>query len=52
MTDKSRLLPQTAFGWALVAALFAALAIAPAFVPMFYVELGTRSEERRVGKEC
>jgi branched-chain amino acid transport system permease protein len=41
MTDKVRLLPQTNFGWALIAVLFAALAIAPAFVPMFYVELGT-----------
>ena len=41
MTEKSRLLPQTASGWALVAALFAALAVAPLFVPMFYVELGT-----------
>jgi branched-chain amino acid transport system permease protein len=41
MTETVRLLPQTKSGWGLVAALFAALAIAPAFVPMFYVELGT-----------
>jgi branched-chain amino acid transport system permease protein len=41
MTETSRLLPQGAYGWAFVIALFGALAIAPAFVSMFYVELGT-----------
>jgi branched-chain amino acid transport system permease protein len=41
MTEPVRLLPRSLFGWALVSALFAGLAVAPAFVSMFYVELGT-----------
>jgi branched-chain amino acid transport system permease protein len=41
MTEKVRLLPQNRYGWALVAIMFGVLAIAPAFVSMFYVELGT-----------
>jgi branched-chain amino acid transport system permease protein len=41
MSGQTRLLPQSPMGWALVAALFAVLAIAPLFVPLFYVELGT-----------
>jgi branched-chain amino acid transport system permease protein len=39
--DRPRLLPQTTFGWALVAALFIALAVLPVFVTGYTIELMT-----------
>ncbi len=41
MIDKTRLLPQTMFGWVLLAAMLAVLAVLPQFMGQYYIELTT-----------